>query len=184
MRSCVVSHMSVANWHRKISTPWKCMPVENCKFTRANITLRASVGARQNDATGVSTGCVRVIVDGHDQNCFDCTAEIGIPAAPALVADSLTATSLSLEWKGVDIDRRAGGISYLVQWRYEELAETWQYCRNQSWGEGDQILVENLQPYTKYRVRKGRMITRFSIKPSLERSAAETDERRRNEQKR
>ncbi|KYQ48889.1 Proto-oncogene tyrosine-protein kinase ROS [Trachymyrmex zeteki] len=72
--------------------------------------------------------------------------------APALVADSLTATSLSLEWKGVDIDRRAG-ISYLVQWRYEELAETWQYCRNQSWGEGDQILVENLQPYTKYRFR-------------------------------
>jgi len=41
-----------------------------------------------------------------------------------------------------------------VQWRYEELAETWQYCRNQSWGEGDQILVENLQPYTKYRVCK------------------------------
>ncbi|XP_036141230.1 proto-oncogene tyrosine-protein kinase ROS isoform X3 [Monomorium pharaonis] len=80
-------------------------------------------------------------------------AEIGIPPAPALVADSLTATSLSLEWKGVDIDRRAGGISYLVQWRYEELAETWQYCRNQSWGEGDQILVENLQPYTKYRFR-------------------------------
>lgn len=39
-----------------------------------------------------------------------------------------------------------------MQWRYEELAETWQYCRNQSWGEDDQILVENLQPYTKYRV--------------------------------
>lgn len=81
-------------------------------------------------------------------------AEIGIPPAPALVADSLTATSLRLEWKGIDIERRGGGISYLVQWRYEELAETWQYCRNQSWGEDDQILVENLQPYTKYRVSK------------------------------
>ncbi|KOC66937.1 Proto-oncogene tyrosine-protein kinase ROS [Habropoda laboriosa] len=80
-------------------------------------------------------------------------AEIGIPPAPALVADSLTATSLRLEWKGIDIERRGGGISYLVQWRYEELAETWQYCRNQSWGEDDQILVENLQPYTKYRFR-------------------------------
>ncbi|XP_011869660.1 PREDICTED: proto-oncogene tyrosine-protein kinase ROS isoform X2 [Vollenhovia emeryi] len=79
-------------------------------------------------------------------------ADIGTPPAPALVADSLTATSLSLEWKGVDIGRRAG-ISYLVQWRYEELAETWQYCRNQTWDEGDQILVENLQPYTKYRFR-------------------------------
>ncbi|KAG7201761.1 hypothetical protein KM043_004482 [Ampulex compressa] len=80
-------------------------------------------------------------------------SEIGIPPAPALVADSLTATSLRLEWKGIDIERRGGGISYLVQWRYEELAETWQYCRNQSWGEDDQILVENLQPYTKYRFR-------------------------------
>ncbi|XP_077261634.1 receptor protein-tyrosine kinase sevenless isoform X2 [Temnothorax americanus] len=76
--------------------------------------------------------------------------EIGTPPAPALVADSLTATSLSLEWKSVN---RRAGISYLVQWRYEELAETWQYCRKQSWDEGDQILVKNLQPYTKYRFR-------------------------------
>lgn len=90
-------------------------------------------------------------------------AEIGTPPAPALVADSLTATSLSLEWKGVGIDKRAGGISYLVQWRYEELAETWQYCRNQSWGEGDQILVENLQPYTKYRVRKDERISQIEL---------------------
>lgn len=69
-----------------------------------------------------------------------------------MVADSLTATSLRLEWKGIDIERRSRGLSYLVQWKYEELAETWQYCRNQSWSENDQILVENLQPYTKYRV--------------------------------
>ncbi|XP_011346152.2 proto-oncogene tyrosine-protein kinase ROS isoform X2 [Ooceraea biroi] len=97
--------------------------------------------------------CVLGCHDALNRYFQQLKAEIGIPPAPALVADSLTATSLSLEWKGVDIDRRAGGISYLVQWRYEELAETWQYCRNQSWGEGDQILVENLQPYTKYRFR-------------------------------
>ncbi|XP_011637649.1 proto-oncogene tyrosine-protein kinase ROS isoform X2 [Pogonomyrmex barbatus] len=97
--------------------------------------------------------CVLGCHDALNRYFQQLKAEIGTPPAPALVADSLTATSLSLEWKGVDIDRRAGGISYLVQWRYEELAETWQYCRNQSWGEGDQILVENLQPYTKYRFR-------------------------------
>ncbi|KAK2578971.1 hypothetical protein KPH14_011171 [Odynerus spinipes] len=51
------------------------------------------------------------------------------------------------------MNRRSSGISYLVQWRYEELVETWQYCRNQTWTEDDQILVENLQPYTKYRFR-------------------------------
>ncbi|XP_015109279.1 proto-oncogene tyrosine-protein kinase ROS [Diachasma alloeum] len=97
--------------------------------------------------------CVLGCHDALNRYFQQLKAEIGVPPAPALVADSLTATSLRLEWKGVDIKRRAIGISYLVQWRYEELAETWQYCRNQSWGEDDQILVENLQPYTKYRFR-------------------------------
>ncbi|XP_014482097.1 PREDICTED: proto-oncogene tyrosine-protein kinase ROS isoform X2 [Dinoponera quadriceps] len=97
--------------------------------------------------------CVLGCHDALNRYFQQLKAEIGIPPAPALVADSLTATSLSLEWKGVDIKRRIEGISYLVQWRYEELAETWQYCRNQTWGEGDQILVENLQPYTNYRFR-------------------------------
>ncbi|OAD52465.1 Proto-oncogene tyrosine-protein kinase ROS [Eufriesea mexicana] len=97
--------------------------------------------------------CVLGCHDALNRYFQQLKAEIGIPSAPALVADSLTATSLRLEWKGIDIERRDGGISYLVQWRYEELAETWQYCRNQSWGEDDQILVENLQPYTKYRFR-------------------------------
>ncbi|XP_032680151.1 proto-oncogene tyrosine-protein kinase ROS isoform X3 [Odontomachus brunneus] len=97
--------------------------------------------------------CVLGCHDALNRYFQQLKAEIGTPPAPALVADSLTATSLSLEWKGVDIKRRVEGISYLVQWRYEELAETWQYCRNQTWGEGDQILVENLQPYTNYRFR-------------------------------
>nr|XP_012141859.1 PREDICTED: proto-oncogene tyrosine-protein kinase ROS isoform X2 [Megachile rotundata] len=97
--------------------------------------------------------CVLGCHDALNRYFQQLKAEIGIPPAPALVADSLTATSLRLEWKGIDIERRGGGISYLVQWRYEELAETWQYCRNQSWGKDDQILVENLQPYTKYRFR-------------------------------
>ncbi|KAK6636659.1 hypothetical protein RUM43_010321 [Polyplax serrata] len=75
--------------------------------------------------------------------------KIGVPPAPYLVADTLTATSLSLAWEGV----RYSEISYLVQWRYEEHAGAWQYCRNQSWGPSRVVLVENLQPYTKYRFR-------------------------------
>ncbi|XP_043279081.1 proto-oncogene tyrosine-protein kinase ROS isoform X3 [Venturia canescens] len=98
--------------------------------------------------------CVLGCHDALNRYFQQLKAEIGVPPAPALVADSLTATSLRLEWTGIDIEKRhAGGVSYLVQWRYEELAETWQYCRNQSWGQDDQILVENLQPYTKYRFR-------------------------------
>lgn len=83
--------------------------------------------------------------------------EIGTPSAPALVADSLTATSLSLEWS---VPQRfyklaRGAIkknnSTLVQWRYEEGGD-WKFCKNQSIGDNSTIKVESLMPYTKYRV--------------------------------
>nr|CAD7427324.1 unnamed protein product [Timema monikensis] len=81
--------------------------------------------------------------------------QLGTPPAPALVADTLTATSLSLEWEG----QRFSNMSYLVQWRYEEWAGAWQYCCNQSWGPHSTVLVENLQPYTKYRFRIALMLS-------------------------
>ncbi|XP_072932674.1 proto-oncogene tyrosine-protein kinase ROS [Epargyreus clarus] len=74
---------------------------------------------------------------------------IGIPTAPALVADSLTATSLSLVWEGPNL----ANLSYLVQWRYEELPGTWQYYSNTSHSDRSIIHVDNLRPYTKYRFR-------------------------------
>lgn len=79
---------------------------------------------------------------------FKIIVKIGTPPAPALVADSLTSTSLSLEWEG----QRHSNLSYLVQWHYEEISGAWQYCRNQTWGENSIVHVDNLQPYTKYRV--------------------------------
>ncbi|XP_026748879.2 proto-oncogene tyrosine-protein kinase ROS isoform X1 [Galleria mellonella] len=74
---------------------------------------------------------------------------IGTPPAPALVADSLTATSLSLLWEAPT----PGNLSYLVQWRYEELPGTWQYYSNTSHSDRSIIHVNNLRPYTKYRFR-------------------------------
>lgn len=79
---------------------------------------------------------------------------MGTPSAPALVADSLTATSLSLEW---EIPPRLakftkGSKSFLVQWRYEEVRGDWKFCRNHSIGDNSTVRVDNLQPYTKYRV--------------------------------
>ncbi|XP_038214357.1 proto-oncogene tyrosine-protein kinase ROS [Zerene cesonia] len=74
---------------------------------------------------------------------------IGTPPAPALVADSLTATSLSLVWEAPNL----GNLSYLVQWRYEELPGSWQYYSNSSRSDKSIINVENLRPYTKYRFR-------------------------------
>ncbi|XP_075227577.1 receptor protein-tyrosine kinase sevenless [Lycorma delicatula] len=86
---------------------------------------------------------------------------IGTPPPPALVADTLTSTSLRLEWEGI----RVPNISYLVQWRYEEIADTWQYCRNQSWGPHPTVHVENLQPYTKYRFRIALLLSPHDSEP-------------------
>ncbi|KAI5646079.1 protein tyrosine kinase domain-containing protein [Phthorimaea operculella] len=74
---------------------------------------------------------------------------IGTPPAPALVADSLTATSLSLVWE----PHMLGNLTYLVQWRYEELPGSWIYYSNTSHLDRSIIHVENLRPYTKYRFR-------------------------------
>ncbi|RZF32704.1 hypothetical protein LSTR_LSTR004132, partial [Laodelphax striatellus] len=86
---------------------------------------------------------------------------IGTPPPPALVADSLTSTSLSLEWEG----GKVANISYLVQWRYEQIADTWQYCRNQSWGDHPTVHVDNLQPYTKYRFRIALLLSPHDSEP-------------------
>lgn len=86
------------------------------------------------------------------------TAEVGTPSAPALVADSLTATSLALEWENPDAFLRLsrGRVdpleSYLVQFRFEENVGDWKFCSNKSIGHNSTIVVENLNPYTKYRV--------------------------------
>lgn len=75
---------------------------------------------------------------------------LGSPPAPALVADSLTAISLRLEWNFPEAQEAE--LDYLVQWKYEELASAWQFCKNQTWESHDTVFVDNLQPYTKYRV--------------------------------
>lgn len=78
--------------------------------------------------------------------------EIGTPSAPALVADSLTATSLSLEWSVPQkFSQLARTKNYLVQC-YEGFEDDWKSCRNQTIDDNSTVRVDNLQPYTKYRV--------------------------------
>lgn len=86
--------------------------------------------------------------------------EVGTPAAPALVAETLTATSLSLKCeipdKLIQLTNGRGphpAQTYLVQWLYEEVVGDWKFCRNQSMGDNSTVKVDKLQPYTKYRVK-------------------------------
>ncbi|XP_052900462.1 protein sevenless [Anopheles moucheti] len=103
--------------------------------------------------------CIAGCNDGLSRYFRWLKAEIGTPHAPALVADSLTATTLALEWEiperlvRLARHRNRGPRSYLVQWRYEEVAGDWKYYRNQSMGDSSTVRVDNLQPYTKYRFR-------------------------------
>uniref|UniRef100_A0A182FIV3 Fibronectin type-III domain-containing protein n=1 Tax=Anopheles albimanus TaxID=7167 RepID=A0A182FIV3_ANOAL len=103
--------------------------------------------------------CIMGCNDGLNRYFRWLRTEIGTPHAPALVADSLTATTLALEWEvperwlQLSRHRQHGPRSYIVQWRYEEMAADWKFCRNQSIDENSTVLVDNLQPYTKYRFR-------------------------------
>ncbi|XP_057670694.1 proto-oncogene tyrosine-protein kinase ROS isoform X2 [Diorhabda carinulata] len=80
---------------------------------------------------------------------------LGTPPAPALLADSLKPDSLKLEWNFPQIE--TSGLTYLLQWQYEEFVtskSSWQYCRNTTWDpEMNVFFVRDLQPYTKYRFR-------------------------------
>lgn len=86
--------------------------------------------------------------------------------APALVPDSLTATTLSLEWfVPRDFTNLAQGTlfkettfrKYFVQC-YEDSEEYWKLCKNQTFYENSTIHIEKLQPYTRYKVRSIKFI--------------------------
>ncbi|XP_035788952.1 protein sevenless-like isoform X2 [Anopheles albimanus] len=117
-----------------------------------NITRHDAMEARE-------MYCIMGCNDGLNRYFRWLRTEIGTPHAPALVADSLTATTLALEWEvperwlQLSRHRQHGPRSYIVQWRYEEMAADWKFCRNQSIDENSTVLVDNLQPYTKYRFR-------------------------------
>ncbi|XP_020283790.1 proto-oncogene tyrosine-protein kinase ROS isoform X2 [Pseudomyrmex gracilis] len=148
-----------------------------CKIEQCKKGCEAWEQALDTSCQAVCNG-VKELIPSKDMHCLEgchdalnsyaqlLKAKIGTPPAPALVADSLTATSLKLEWKGIDTHNLAG-ISYLMQWKYEEVSETWQCCRNQSWSENDQILIEDLHPYTNYRFRVALFLNQYHDNPII-----------------
>ncbi|KAI4460354.1 tyrosine-protein kinase receptor [Holotrichia oblita] len=79
-------------------------------------------------------------------------AYLGTPPPPVLMADSLTSTSLQLEWNYEKAT--IPGLKYLVQWKYEKISPSWQFYKKQTWAPNDTIFtVDDLRPYTRYRFR-------------------------------
>jgi hypothetical protein len=92
--------------------------------------------------------------------------------APALIPDSLTSTSLSLEWsvptkfselaKG-NLFKKTKNETYFVQC-YEDYEDVWKLCGVQTVYENSTIHMEELQPYTKYKVRFSHQISLVTLK--------------------
>jgi proto-oncogene tyrosine-protein kinase ROS len=76
-------------------------------------------------------------------------SEIGSPSAPFLAGDTLRNDSVVLQWK----TSSHHNVSYLIQFRYSQLGTDWIFYRPERPLRTDQVLVQNLQPYTAYRFR-------------------------------
>ncbi|KAJ8952660.1 hypothetical protein NQ318_020975, partial [Aromia moschata] len=95
--------------------------------------------------------CVLGCTDAKTKYLSNLRKLLGIPPAPALLADSKEATSVKLEWNFPDA--KTARLNCYVQWKYEQSA-AWQYCQNFTWDQKHNVfLVNNLQPYTKYMFR-------------------------------
>ncbi|XP_050428827.1 proto-oncogene tyrosine-protein kinase ROS isoform X2 [Adelges cooleyi] len=121
-------------WNRALKSNCTNVCVESeIKYNMTLSELHCTAGC--NDAVSL-----------HFQNII--TDDILPP--PSLVPDSLTNTSLKLQWKGVKRD----DFSYSVQWKLENNSGTWQYCQKQEWINNSAIIkLTELQPYTNYRFR-------------------------------
>ncbi|KAJ8921659.1 hypothetical protein NQ315_010568, partial [Exocentrus adspersus] len=135
-----------------VFTLFQC--AKGCKVWRKalSMTCQEACNGTTERLTPKELYCVMGCNDAITKYFTQLRVLLGLPPAPALLADSLTATSLMLEWHFQAAHKV--GLNCHVQWRYEELSASWQYCRNVTWDQENNIfLVEGLQPYTKYRFR-------------------------------
>ncbi|XP_050308693.1 proto-oncogene tyrosine-protein kinase ROS isoform X2 [Anthonomus grandis grandis] len=128
-------------------TLWKTALSNSCQHACKKLAGNSSADRLSHREILCSIGCNDAIGRYFNQ----IRHVIGKPPAPALLDNSLGPTSLKLEWRCPEIS--TARLTFRCQWRYEEIATTWQYC-NASWNpESSYFLVQGLQPYTKYKFR-------------------------------
>ncbi|KAG8193692.1 hypothetical protein JTE90_024053 [Oedothorax gibbosus] len=76
-------------------------------------------------------------------------SEVGTPVEPYLVAETRTNVSIAIQWAKSPYEN----ISYLVQWRYDNMHHDWEYYKPTKLLKDHYLNVEGLHPYTKYRFR-------------------------------
>ncbi|KAK7028897.1 hypothetical protein SK128_007908 [Halocaridina rubra] len=77
-------------------------------------------------------------------------ALIGKPSAPMLVGGSVNGSSVGLRW---DSAKGLGDVRYLVQYHQNNDSGDWMYYRPSHPIDDTEIVVKDLQPYTKYQFR-------------------------------
>lgn len=129
--------------------------------SRKTLFLHFQNKTEMNDFDNRQIFCVKGCNDASNFYFEWIKQEVSSPAAPALVPDSLTSRTLSLEWfvpakflelaKG-NLFKKTKNETYFVQC-HEDAEDDWKICGNQTIYENSTIHMERLQPYTKYKVK-------------------------------
>ncbi|XP_054163602.1 proto-oncogene tyrosine-protein kinase ROS-like isoform X2 [Oppia nitens] len=131
---------------------------ETCKLNQCWIGCQSWTKAQSsctqacNDSTTVNNWVLYCVLGcNHALSVYidKIKSEVGTPLAPYLVADTLTNESLTIEWKRSSYDN----ITYLVQWRYEQLGGDWNYYMPDTPLNTSRVEIKGLKAYTEYRFR-------------------------------
>ena len=138
----------------------------NISMTRKNkLSANFSLFQNQsntNDFDNRQIYCIKGCNDASNFYFLWIRQEVQSLTAPALIPDSLTSKSLSLEWsvpakfselaKG-NLFKKIKNETYFVQCHEDCEDDVWKLCGEQTIYENSTIHMENLHPYTKYKVR-------------------------------
>lgn len=126
-------------------------------FLHENFIFSLQNKSEINDFDNRQIFCVKGCIEASNFYFEFMQEEFPSLLAPALVPDSLTSTTLSLEWsvpeRFLELSRgkRKNSRKFFVQC-LEESEGDWKICGQQTIFANSTVHLEQLQPYTKYKV--------------------------------